>query len=90
MTTKEVNEQLSGLVETKAKAAGLTLADVDPKESLLTQGILDSISFLELILELESTFEIQIDFENLDPSEFTSLIKLEELITTQLSQQSKP
>lgn len=54
----------------------LTKEDVDNSTSLLAQGVLDSMSFLEFIVEVESNFNIELDLSDLDPSEFTSLDNL--------------
>jgi acyl carrier protein len=47
---------------------------------LLNQGILDSMSFLEFIVDIESAFNIELDFSELDPSEFTSIDNIVKLI----------
>ena len=56
----------------------LALLGLDPKDApddfdLLTRGVVDSLGFIELITAVERHFDIQIDFENLDPEEFTVL-----------------
>ncbi len=52
----------------------------DRGKSLLEQGIFDSLSFLEFMVDLESTFDVELDFSELDPSEFTSVENLAKLI----------
>jgi len=52
----------------------------DSGKSLLEQGIFDSLSFLEFMVDLESTFDVELDFSELDPSEFTSVENLAKLI----------
>lgn len=59
---------------------GLSEKDIDPEQSLLEQGVLDSMSFLEFIVDLESKYGVSLDFSELDPSEFTSVKKLQNLI----------
>jgi len=76
-TTKN---KLIDLIQPKLKELGLTARDIDTKESLLNQGILDSMSFLEFIVDIESIFNIEFDFSELDPSEFTSIECLAALI----------
>ena len=68
--------QLIEILEPRLKELGLTRIDIDNKNSLLEQGILDSISFLEFMIEIESQFNIELDFSELDPSEFTSIDKI--------------
>jgi len=68
------------LLQPKLEELDLSINDVDTKESLLNQGILDSMSFLEFTVDLESTFNIEFDFSELDPSEFTSIDNIVKLI----------
>lgn len=72
--------QIIEILNPRLDVLGLTESDVDPDQSLLEQGILDSMSFLEFIVELESIFGIELDFSELDPSEFTSINKLQNII----------
>ena len=68
--------QLIEILEPRLKELGLTRMDIDRKTSLLEQGILDSISFLEFMMKIESEFNIELDFSELEPSEFTSIDKI--------------
>lgn len=68
--------QLIEILEPRLKELGLTRMDIGRKTSLLEQGILDSISFLEFMMKIESVFNIELDFSELDPSEFTSIDKI--------------
>ena len=68
------------LLRPKLEELGLSVNDLDVTESLLNQGILDSMSFLEFIVDIESAFNIELDFSELDPSEFTSIDNLVKLI----------
>ena len=47
----------------------------DPTDdfNLVTSGVLDSMEFVELIGRLEQEFELEVDFEGIDPGEFTTL-----------------
>jgi acyl carrier protein len=76
-TTKK---KLIELLQPKLEELGLSVGDINTKESLVNQGILDSMSFLEFIVDIESTFNIELDFSELDPSEFTSIDNLIKLI----------
>jgi acyl carrier protein len=44
------------------------LENIDDETDLLEEGILDSISFLDLLLEIENTTGRQIDFTGLQPN----------------------
>jgi acyl carrier protein len=76
-TTKN---KLIELLQPKIEELGLSVSDIDTIDSLLNQGILDSMSFLEFTVDIESTFNIEFDFSELDPSEFTSIDSLVALI----------
>lgn len=75
-TKKKVIE----LLNPKLEELGLNESDLNINESLLNQGILDSMSFLEFLGEIESVFNIEFDFSELDPSEFTSIENIVKLI----------
>jgi acyl carrier protein len=47
--------------------------DLDDSFNLLEGGLLDSFGFLNLVSALEEKTGRQIDFSDLDPSEFTTL-----------------
>ena len=72
--------KLIELLQPKLEELGVSVSDIDSKESLLSQGILDSMSFLEFTVDIESTFNVEFDFSELDPSEFTSINNLIALI----------
>ena len=76
-TTKN---KLIELLQPKLEELGLLESAIDTKDSLLKQGILDSMSFLEFTVDIESTFNVEFDFSELDPSEFTSIDNLVALI----------
>lgn len=40
---------------------------------LVGSGIISSLDFIELISDIEQKYNIEIDFEKYDPSEFTTL-----------------
>ena len=54
--------------------------DLDPDDSLLELGIVDSVKMLDLIDFIENTFNIKIDEEDLYPENFDSLNAIEEYI----------
>ena len=49
---------------------------LDPDESLLTNGILDSLGVLDVVAFLESEFKITVTDEDLLPENFESLGRL--------------
>lgn len=54
--------------------------DLDPDDSLLELGIVDSVKMLDLIGYIEDTFNIKVDEEDLYPENFDSLNAIEEYI----------
>lgn len=48
-------------------------ANITDDMDLVASGLLSSLGFIEMISSVEETFKIEIDFENFDPGEFTSL-----------------
>lgn len=68
-----IKKNVIDMLKPKLENLGLSENDVDYDQSLLSQGILDSMSFLEFTVELESQFDVEFDFSEYDPSEFTSI-----------------
>jgi acyl carrier protein len=52
-------------------AKGLSAEDVPDNFDLLTEGVIDSMGILQLIVEVEARFGIAVDFEELDPENLT-------------------
>ena len=73
-------DQLMILLETRLDLLGISKADVNVEQSLFEQGILDSLSFLEYMVEVEEALEVDLDLSELDPTEFNSIVKLCNLI----------
>ncbi len=76
----EVKEKLIGLLVARLDSLGLDASDVNGDLNLITTGILDSVSFLEFIAEVEDELGIELDFGELDPSNFTSIGALAKII----------
>jgi methoxymalonate biosynthesis acyl carrier protein len=56
------------------------VSDIDLDGNLWTEGYLDSTAILELILWLESTFDITIENEDLTPENFATIRNIEEFV----------
>ncbi len=76
MNDKEIKEKLFSLMTSRLSVLGLKAEDVDENTSLLTQGVYDSMAFIEFIAKIEEYFDIELDFEELDASDFTSVEQL--------------
>lgn len=80
MEEKQIREELYGLMENRLRRNNKRPGDIDESKSLLEQGIYDSMAFIELIADVEEAFAIEIDFENLDAADFTSINQMTYLI----------
>jgi acyl carrier protein len=52
---------------------GITAADAPGDLDLRGSGMIDSLGFVEVIVELEEKLDIEIDLEDLDPEQITVL-----------------
>lgn len=80
-----IQEKILKELEPRLQELEVAQDEVQLDESLLEQGILDSISFLEFMVQLESVFSVEFDFSELDPTEFTSVKGLTGLIQQETS-----
>jgi acyl carrier protein len=58
----------------------IDVPDIDPDSNLWKEGYLDSTAILELVLWLESSYNITIQNEELIPENFATLRNIEEFI----------
>lgn len=49
------------------------LSNIDKNESLIVSGLFDSLDFISMLMELENKYNVDIDFEDADPTEFTTI-----------------
>ena len=61
MTTREIQGEVHRIIAEDLQL-DVPQADLD----LIDAGLLDSLSFIELMVQLESSFEISIDLQSLD------------------------
>ncbi len=66
---KEVKEFI--LMELRNRSGNID--DKNMEENFIESGVIDSFGFLELLVSIEQKFNSQINFAELDPSEFTNL-----------------
>jgi methoxymalonate biosynthesis acyl carrier protein len=57
------------------------IPDIDSDCNLWTEGLLDSTAILELILWLESSFNISVENEELTPENFATMRNIEEFVS---------
>lgn len=60
-------------------------AEVDETINLIEYGILDSLDFISMLMELEMRFELDLDFEDVEPTTFTSIQGLCSLLAGELN-----
>ena len=54
--------------------------EIDKETQLITNGILDSLEFAELVMALENEFHISIPEEMVNEENFQTLITIEDLV----------
>jgi methoxymalonate biosynthesis acyl carrier protein len=59
--------------------------DIGLDSNLWTDGYLDSTAILELVLWLESTFEVTVENEDLTPENFATIRNIEEFVQRALA-----
>jgi acyl carrier protein len=62
----------------EACAEGLALVGLDPADvpddfDVREAGVVDSLGFIELVTALEDAFGVELDFEDLDPEQLTTV-----------------
>ena len=71
VTAQDVRSVLLLHLQIPLAARGLKPDEVPDHFDLLTEGVLDSLGIVELIAVVEKCFDLQIDFEDLDPENLT-------------------
>lgn len=66
-------------------ANGLNPADIADDCDLLAAGIVDSLGVIEMISAVEHRFRITVDFEPMDPEDFTVLGKFSRFVAKHAS-----
>lgn len=64
---KYIWEKLSGA----AKRKNLDIDQLKEDENFFEFGLLDSLGFLELVAAVEERFDLEVDFSEMDPADFT-------------------
>ncbi len=52
--------------------AGISASEIDESCSMLESGLVDSFGFIALLSAIEKEFNVEINFSELDPSEFVT------------------
>ena len=64
-----VTERIRTLAEEKGEA----LDALDDDFDLMDSGLFDSVALVQLIMDVEETLDVELNFDDLEPEEFTSL-----------------
>ncbi|HJV66034.1 MAG TPA: acyl carrier protein [Geomonas sp.] len=62
-----VREFLLDFMDDRLSSRGLCAAEVDDDFDLLVNGVIDSLAFLEMTVALQEQFEVEFDFDQVDP-----------------------
>jgi acyl carrier protein len=73
MDHNEIKKQIIQIIKERLVDTTSGSFTVDDEIDLIGSGILSSIGFIEVITELEKKFKIEFDFDNIDPSEYSSV-----------------
>jgi acyl carrier protein len=62
-----VREFLLDFVDERLSVRGYSTSEVDDEFDLLVSGVIDSLAFLEMTVALQERFEVEFDYEEIDP-----------------------
>lgn len=80
LSQKEIRKEIMSRLEDRSIRLGIRKKVLQSDFDLIRSGLLDSMKFIQFVVELEKDFNVQIDFDKEDPRTFTSLSGLSELI----------
>ncbi len=71
LSAEDVRSLVLEKLQPSLEAKGVRAEEVPDNFDLLTEGVIDSMGVLQLIVEVEARFGITVDFEDLDPENLT-------------------
>jgi len=69
----KIRTYITDQIRRKAIIFKVELGDIEDDFSLTGSGIFDSVDFVDLIANVESAFNVEVDFSEADPEAFTTL-----------------
>ena len=69
----DVKEFIYQTLESRLASLDINREQFDNAFPLIQSGVIDSLGFLELVVAVEDEFNVELDFENSNPGEFTTL-----------------
>jgi acyl carrier protein len=73
MNAAEVRDAVLRSLSSRLKKAGLSEDEIDGDASLIALGVIDSFSFVELLMDLQRDLSVEVDFMELSPDDFSSI-----------------
>jgi acyl carrier protein len=87
VTASDVRAFLLETFSDSLEAIGLTPDSVKEGFDLLREGVIDSMGILEMIAAIDQRFDVEIDFEDIDPDHITVVDPLCEFVAHQVNRQ---
>jgi acyl carrier protein len=82
MGSTDIKEFILDLIGEKLAVFNIKRGEVNNDFDLVKSGLLDSMSFIDLVAELEDKYKLEVDFEEAaDNNDFTTMGGLIQLIT---------
>lgn len=82
-TAAQVRDFVVATLDEPIRAAGIDPAQVGDDFDMLESGVIDSFGLLELITQVEERFELEIDFEEMDPEGLTIVGPFSDFVTAE-------
>jgi acyl carrier protein len=85
MTQTDITARIRELLAPRLNRLGLTEKDITDSDNLMKQGVLDSLTLIEFVADLEEAFDIEMDFDEVDLTAFTSIEAMAVIVYNLLS-----
>ena len=69
----QIREFVCNSFKERADRVNISIDEIEDDCNLLESGLLDSMGFVDLMVSVEQHFDVEFNFEELDPSEFATL-----------------
>lgn len=73
VSADEIRDFMLARFEPALITKGFGAKDIPDDFDLFTEGVIDSLGILEMITAIEERYSLKIDFEELDPDDFTRI-----------------
>jgi len=71
ITAGEIRSFLIDRYSNELSGLGLNPLNISDDFDLITEGVIDSLAFLDLVTAIEEEFQLEIDFDEIDAEEMT-------------------